>query len=1557
MRKRSNQILWLARVLSIVLLLLAFQTQSHADDKILEWTPSTDSGVTGYRVYYKTDTSGDRIIASYDGTGLVLVEESGTTRTVSSGFEVSGVSCHLAGLDSNTVYFFVLTSVTAEGVEGKVASEEISTDDVPPSVPDVLSSTQIPGTRAVIFEWSESTDEMPNHVPGSGVAGYSCLLDQSPNTDPDPRPNFGLVTSGTLYAPVDGEYYFHIRAVDKVGPDGPNASDTKHYGPIYIDKGPPFIEYAYIYFVDKAFYVIYSEVNMQRDATKLQINYSFDKGLELSGDGEDLYGAGKIFRFPLRQDKLDGNLIYTMTVVYDLADDVADAAGKPIPADQRTFIINDDDGDGLADQWERDWFGDIALKDGYKDEEEEDTDRDNLTDRTEYAYVISNPQWGKADLPLSPTNADSDGDFIADDYEISHGLNPTDPSDGGYGSANYQAYLASLEPPIINSISNDRVGEWTSYLGPTPVLSQGTSPVTWYLISGPQGMGINADTGEVFWDQPTVDGSPYTTYTIIIRAENPKGWDEQNWDLMVFPAQTTVYVNASVGDDVSRDGSSASPWKSIEFALGKIQESLFVTATIRVSVGLYLENIVIPTGGVELVGGWNTDFSERWDFERNGLLPSSEYETTIQGRNDPQNPRSVLVAGDNTTIDGFTITGGNGINGGGISGGQWISVSNCRIVGNKADRGGGIYADAPVSATRCLFLNNRATSGDGGGIYLEGGDSRSIFISECTFRGNSADMGGGIVNVNSSPSIQNCLFGDNTSTGGGAIANKFSSPEIVNCTFSANTAAEYGGAIGNFTGSAPTLRNSILWGNTAGISGNEIHNDLGSITHASYCDIQGSGGTGVDWDLRIGENLEGNIDSDPLFVDPINQDFHLQHLSPCVDAGDPTSFYSAEPAPNGGRINMGAYGGTAEATTTPPVITGQMALSTTEETALTITLADLVVNDSTNMYPVGFTLSVRDGANYSRVANTITPALNFNGTLSVPVTVNDGTVTSAVFHLSVSVTAMNDAPVITGTTHALSTAEDTALTITLADLTVSDLDNVYPIGFTLSVQDGSNYSRVEETITPALNFYGILKVPVTVHDGTVDSAMFLLTVEVFFRDDDNDGMPDVWEIQHALDPLNSFDAAQDKDGDGHPNLSEYTAGTDPSDPQSYPTATFLVEHIMVSDVTPEGFAVIWQSGEPATCTLAVYDETGLPLSGVEIVSESALHPPAEDIGVMKVRVNGLESGKMYYFQTLTISKVDGLAVFYPYPEMSGVTTEIAVWAVQNGLITQRTYDEVGSPAQGALLVASVSGGDYPVSGWVVQGTEGPWAEVDLDGVYSEVAHQNLQLVGGEELSLWSFGGQLGHYVNVQEIPAPSGVEEVALPEVSYLSRETGRSLDLKMDLNIVGIPVYSTPEFTAHSLLLYLKERAGGNPSAIENIKRYNTETGSWQTASWFGGIPAGSDFPIKAGEAYLIYMSQDMNGVWFEGVACGAAVQLAPGLNLASLPSLNSGFQYTSYDMLESLGDQTQVSSTRRYDSTQGWQTTSWFMGTVSGVDYDTRPGEGYLVYMKEEKWNWRAY
>ena len=54
------------------------------------------------------------------------------------------------------------------------------------------------------------------------------------------------------------------------------------------------------------------------------------------------------------------------------------------------------------------------------------------------------------------------------------------------------------------------------------------------------------------------------------------------------------------------------------------------------------------------------------------------------------------------------------------------------------------------------------------------------------------------------------------------------------------------------------------------------------------------------------------------------------------------------------------------------------------------------------------------------------------------------------------------------------------------------------------------------------------------------------------RDDsDGDGIPDEWELDHGLDPLNPADGPAHGDADGVPNDDEYLADTDPQDSDDY----------------------------------------------------------------------------------------------------------------------------------------------------------------------------------------------------------------------------------------------------------------------------------------------------------------------------------------------------------------------------------------------------------------------
>ncbi|HUW30400.1 MAG TPA: CARDB domain-containing protein, partial [Planctomycetota bacterium] len=194
--------------------------------------------------------------------------------------------------------------------------------------------------------------------------------------------------------------------------------------------------------------------------------------------------------------------------------------------------------------------------------------------------------------------------------------------------------------------------------------------------------------------------------------------------------------------------------------------------------------------------------------------------------------------------------------------------------------------------------------------------------------GGSGTDGGAIAMTNSSPAIENCIITGNSATAaGGAIACDASAPSITNSTITGNSATAAGGAIAANNGSAVTIKNCIILGNTAP-AGAQIALGSGSPTvSVTYSDVAG-GQAGVAVASGTLNWGTGNIDADPIFAS--SGDYHLQSregrwnpstsswvvdaaYSPCIDKGDPASAFANEPMPNKGRINMGAYGNTPEA--------------------------------------------------------------------------------------------------------------------------------------------------------------------------------------------------------------------------------------------------------------------------------------------------------------------------------------------------------------------------------------------------------------------------------------------------------------------------------------------------------------------------------------------------------------------------------------------------------------------------------------------------------------------
>lgn len=267
---------------------------------------------------------------------------------------------------------------------------------------------------------------------------------------------------------------------------------------------------------------------------------------------------------------------------------------------------------------------------------------------------------------------------------------------------------------------------------------------------------------------------------------------------------------------------------------------------------------------------------------------------------------------DAAKIDGFTIKNGNsGSNGGGMyNSAASPAVSNCIITNNSVSGGGGgMYNASNSSPTikNCIFTNNAAVSSVGGGIA---NSSSSPTIINSVFYANTAYYGGAIYNnSNSSPNIANCNFVNNTATAYGAMYNYFSSsPNINNCTFTGNTATLDNFAIYNSNNCLTQITNSIIYGNSGGIS------DFNSTSTITYSIVQG-GYTGT-----------GNMNVDPLWVNagnPVGADglwgtaddgLQMKAFSPAMNSGNNASFptgiatdITGSPRIQNGIIDLGAY--------------------------------------------------------------------------------------------------------------------------------------------------------------------------------------------------------------------------------------------------------------------------------------------------------------------------------------------------------------------------------------------------------------------------------------------------------------------------------------------------------------------------------------------------------------------------------------------------------------------------------------------------------------------------
>jgi len=259
---------------------------------------------------------------------------------------------------------------------------------------------------------------------------------------------------------------------------------------------------------------------------------------------------------------------------------------------------------------------------------------------------------------------------------------------------------------------------------------------------------------------------------------------------------------------------------------------------------------------------------------------------------------------ETAVLDGFTITNGRG----------WRNDLHHFI-------GGGILCrNASTPTLKNLIVEGNFCTGDtsmGGGLMFSYGSD--ALVEDVIIRDNAADYGGGLLAYEANPTLRRVeVYDNNGRTTGGGIALWESDSYLQNVSVHHNRATYLGAGVWIHLQAAPLfnkvtiahnqctgpiyltggggielsdgvdlkLVNSIVWANLPNqIEYYDAPGYFDSEMTVDYSAIQGG-----QLNIELGSNgtvVYGteNIDENPRFIDPINYDYTLEWISPCIDAG------------------------------------------------------------------------------------------------------------------------------------------------------------------------------------------------------------------------------------------------------------------------------------------------------------------------------------------------------------------------------------------------------------------------------------------------------------------------------------------------------------------------------------------------------------------------------------------------------------------------------------------------------------------------------------------------
>lgn len=345
---------------------------------------------------------------------------------------------------------------------------------------------------------------------------------------------------------------------------------------------------------------------------------------------------------------------------------------------------------------------------------------------------------------------------------------------------------------------------------------------------------------------------------------------------------------------------------------------------VRLQENTFIGNYAVYGGAIFLAGG-------SVEMENNLIKENRGHGAGIRMSNLSRAVISSNTIISNTASSCRTRSGGGGIKARNVG---EIIISNNLIKDNKSGPNGG-GAIKLEKIKKCLISGNELSqnrvtvsvycesydqTGPGGAVYASEIGEMSVLGNQ--FLDNVAeDEGGGLFCGSCSKvSVLNNIFSRNSAAEGGGMYFWNSSPVTITNNTIVNNRAKFGGGVRialQDDDERANIINNIIW-NNVGMEGADLHiyNDGNNNSVPSPVSLLANifnqnhpYGIFLQIPFAIDSSNPGNLD--PLFMDALNDNYHLTKNSPCVNAGvafgAPDDDFDGNARPYGDAYDIGAY--------------------------------------------------------------------------------------------------------------------------------------------------------------------------------------------------------------------------------------------------------------------------------------------------------------------------------------------------------------------------------------------------------------------------------------------------------------------------------------------------------------------------------------------------------------------------------------------------------------------------------------------------------------------------